>query len=709
MGSSRGPRSGRAFLQMEHLEDRTTPAYDPRLPLPAQIDAGVIASDRVTVLMNYGTSSAILGAAPFASQVKALGNSIYSVRLTPGADLGGAIAYLGSLPGVTAAEPDIIVRGQVQPNDTSYGSLYGPAKIGAEAAWNITTGNPNFVVAVIDSGVDYTHPDLAANMWTNPGEIPGNGVDDDGNGYVDDVHGWDFINDDNLPMDDLGHGTHVAGTIGAVGNNGIGVAGVNWNVKIMALKFLGANNFGSTSDAIAAINYALDMGVKLSNNSWGGPGGPSLALARTIGRAQAAGHIFVAAAANDSLNNDAFSYYPTNAFLTHNNVISVAAVDSNDELADFSNYGGTSVTLAAPGVDILSTLPGGTYGEKSGTSMATPHVAGAIALYWGANPTLTYLQVINKLKSSVDLIDGLKGKVATGGRLNVAKMFDAAVVPPIVVNAPAGSEVVRVLGAGGVTETALTPHPGFLGGIVAAAGDVTGDGVADVVTAATLGGHVKVFDGRTGAEIRSFYAFDGYRGPINLAVGDTNGDGIGDIIVAANLNGHVKIFDGRTGALTFSSLVYEGYRGAIAVAVADTDGDGRNELLTAADSGAGVHVKGFGAQSMDLRESFFATGKSDWTDFSISGVDLDMDGVAELLVSQGPRVQILNSRTKAVRADFIAFDPLTSGRVTVQGGQYYGDPAAELVVVQETQGTAQVRVFGGLNYSLIDSFVAGSR
>src|SRR5206468_3746935 len=141
-------------------------------------------------------------------------------------------------------------------------------KIGAPAVWNVATGDPDFVVGVIDTGVDYTHPDLAANMWTNPGEVEGNGIDDDGNGYIDDIHGWDFINNDNDPMDDVDHGTHVSGTIGAVGNNGIGVTGVNWNVKIMALKFLGPNG-GSTSGAIAAINYSINMGVKVTNNSWG--------------------------------------------------------------------------------------------------------------------------------------------------------------------------------------------------------------------------------------------------------------------------------------------------------------------------------------------------------------------------------------------------------------------------------------------------------
>ncbi|AMV29734.1 Thermophilic serine proteinase precursor [Gemmata sp. SH-PL17] len=705
MGAPRGPRFGRSFLQVEHLEDRTTPSYNPALPLNQQIAAGDVAGDRIIVVANSG---AALSSAPFVSSVHALGNNTYSVRLNAGTDVGGALAYYGGVSGVAWAEPDVILRAAVVPNDPSYGSMYGPAKIGAEAAWNITTGNSNFVVGVIDSGVDYTHPDLAANMWRNPGEIPGNNTDDDGNGYVDDVYGWDFINGDNDPMDDNGHGTHVSGTIGAVGNNNVGVTGINWNVKIMGLKFLGANNSGPISAAIEAVNYSAKMGVKVTNNSWGG-GGYSQALARSIALAQSAGQIFVVAAGNSGQDNDVTAAQPANYSTSFDNVITVAATDDSDELADFSQYGARTVTLAAPGVGILSTTPGDSYGLLDGTSMASPHVAGAIALYWGANPTLSYTQVVNKLKNSVDKLSNLTGKVSTGGRLNVAKMFNLTDIPPIVVDAPAGSEIVRVLGTGGETKLALDPYRGFLGGVVAAAGDLNGDGVADVVTAATLGGHVKVFDGATGQELRSFFGFAGYKGPINLAIGDVNGDGVGDIIIAANLNGHVKVFDGATGALTFSSFVYQGYQGSIAVSVADTDGDGNNDLVTAADGGAGVHVKAFAQGTLSAHDSFFATGPGDWSNFSISTADLDLDGTPELMVSQGPRVRVLNLQTKAARADFLAFDPLSKDRITVQAARYTGDPSAELVVIRETQGRSQVRVFDGPNYTLEDSFFADVR
>jgi subtilisin family serine protease len=424
---------GRARLAIEQLEDRTTPTkLDATLALPELVATGAVAGDRVNVVMAAGATSAAdaaaLAAAPFAQNVRALGFGIYSVTLAPGFDVGTALAFYGGTAGVQSAAPDAIVQLQKTPNDTSYSSLYGMTKIGAPTAWDTTTGS-NFVVAVIDTGVDYNHPDLAANMWTNPNETAGDGIDNDGNGFVDDVYGWDFANDDNNPMDDDGHGTHVAGTIGAVGNNSRGVAGVNWSVKIMALKFLGTNG-GYTSDAIASLNYAVAAGVKLSNNSWGG-GGYDSTLASAIGRARTAGHIFVAAAGNDGTNIDTTASYPASYIKSYDNVVTVAATNSSDALASFSNYGSGTVTLAAPGVSILSTTPNNSYSTYSGTSMAAPHVTGAIALYWGANSSASYSDVISKLKSSVDTVSGLSGKVATGGRLNVGKMFSTSPPPSV--------------------------------------------------------------------------------------------------------------------------------------------------------------------------------------------------------------------------------------------------------------------------------------
>ncbi|MFC2140576.1 S8 family serine peptidase, partial [Candidatus Auribacterota bacterium] len=332
---------------------------------------------------------------------------------------------------VAYAEPNFVMSVNKVPNDASFSKLWGmhnsgqtggkaDADIDAIEAWDTTTGSANMIVAVIDTGVDYTHPDLQANMWTNTGEVAGNGIDDDGNGYVDDYRGWDFYNDDYDPYDDNGHGTHCSGTIGGVANNGIGVAGVSWNVKIMALKFLSGGGSGYTSDAVKAVKYATDNGAKIMSNSWGG-GGYSQALKDAIDEANQKGILFIAAAGNSASNNDTNPHYPSS--YTSSNVISIAATDHSDNLASFSCYGATSVDIGAPGVSIYSTVPGNSYASYNGTSMATPHVAGACALVWSHYPDLTHSQIKQKILGGGDKISSLQGKVLTNARLNVGNII----------------------------------------------------------------------------------------------------------------------------------------------------------------------------------------------------------------------------------------------------------------------------------------------
>jgi subtilisin family serine protease len=360
-------------------------------------------------------------------------------RISGGLTVPQAIARYRNHPAVQFIEPNYIVSIVRTPNDPLFPQLWGlnntgqtgglpGADISATEAWETTTGTTDVVVGIIDTGIDYTHPDLAANIYTNPGEIPGNNIDDDANGFVDDVRGWDFINHDNDPMDDHGHGTHVAGTVGAVGNNGVGVAGVNWTVRLMPLKFLSSGGSGTTADAISAIEYATQAGVNVMSNSWGG-GGFSEALRLAIQDANAAGILFVAAAGNESNNNDLFPAYPASYDVP--NVIAVAATNHNDQIANFSNFGATSVDLAAPGVDILSTLPGGNYGQFSGTSMATPHVSGALALLLSRFPGMTVAAAKALVINSVDQLPSLNGLVLSGGRLNVARALEGPdSIPP---------------------------------------------------------------------------------------------------------------------------------------------------------------------------------------------------------------------------------------------------------------------------------------
>lgn len=350
------------------------------------------------------------------------------------------------------AEPDYIVQPLLSPNDANFGSLWAlnnsgqsggvvDADIDAVEAWQIANpaSGASLVVGVIDTGIDYNHPDLAANIWINTDEIAGNGIDDDGNGYVDDRRGWDFANNDNDPMDDHFHGTHVAGTIGAVGNNAAGVAGVIWNAKLMPLKFLGVNG-GTTSDAIEAIDYATANGCRLTNNSWGG-GGMSQSLSNAIQRAQDAGVLFVAAAGNSAQDIDANPSYP--AAYPQSIVLSVASSTHGDVLSGFSNYGVRNVDVVAPGSGILSTFPTtvtspmGAYGLPanyatiSGTSMAAPHVAGLAALLWAHQPGMSAETVKMRIMTRGDLLPATSTRVMSGRRINAsATVLMSGTEPP---------------------------------------------------------------------------------------------------------------------------------------------------------------------------------------------------------------------------------------------------------------------------------------
>lgn len=425
----------RSRLGMEALEDRTVPSTS-------------YAPDRIVVTFadptNEAANQALLTRPPLATTAERLGFGIYRVDLPAGASVDASAAAFRTMPGVQSVQADTVIQPQTVPNDPSFANQWAlqntgqsggvaGSDINAAAAWGVTTGTGSTTVAIIDSGVDYTHPDLAANMWRNPDEIAGNGKDDDGDGFADNVYGVNFVSNTGDPMDTDGHGTHIAGIIGAVGNNGVGLSGVNWKVKIMALKFMNSVSGGFMSDAIRAMDFAVANGAKVISNSWGS-GQSDAALSAAIGRARNAGVIVVCAAGNNSADTTTTPFYPANYTANWDNMVTVAATTTSDTLASFSNYGQSTITLAAPGVNIVSTLPGNQYGLKSGTSMATPFVTGAIALLWDLHPTWTYRQIINKLQQSVDYLPSLQGKVATGGRLDLAKLVDApsAVVPPTV-------------------------------------------------------------------------------------------------------------------------------------------------------------------------------------------------------------------------------------------------------------------------------------
>lgn len=452
-------RAFRSALRLESLEDRSVPSVTS------------LAHDPSRILVGYRTEAGI---------------NVQTVTLGAGISAAEAISRLRTDARVAFAEPDYTVSVSVIPNDANFGSLWGlhntgqsggtvDADIDAPEAWDLSVGSLQTVVAVIDTGIDYRHPDLYRNIWINQQEIPthirnnlvdsdgdglitfwdlnhpsnagkvndwnGNGyidagdilhnssgwedgIDNDGNGYVDDLIGWDWVNNDNDPIDDHNHGTHVAGTIGATGNDGVGVVGVNWRVQLVPLKFLSASGSGSTSNAINAVNYMVGKNIRISNNSWGG-GGYSSGLFNAINSARNIGHVFVAAAGNNSSNNDSTAFYPANYNL--DNIISVAATTRNDTLASFSNFGANTVDLGAPGASIYSTVRNGGYATYSGTSMAAPHVAGVVALIRSGDPEMSHNDVIQRILQSVDPLPALNGITVSGGRLNA---FNAIYQPP---------------------------------------------------------------------------------------------------------------------------------------------------------------------------------------------------------------------------------------------------------------------------------------
>lgn len=380
---------------------------------------------------------------------------LYHVKLAPGVALHQAIWALRRDPNVVYAEPNFVIEAFVSPNDPSFSSQWAldnvttpDADINAVGAWDLTTGSLEVVVAVIDSGVDYTHPDLAANMFQNLADCNVNGIDDDGNGHIDDCYGIDTINGDSDPMDDNDHGTHVAGTIGAVGNNAVGITGVAWNVKILPCKFLDATATGDTAGAIACLDYVAtlkDQGVNVvaSNNSWGG-GLSSQALADAIVAQRERGILFIAAAGNAGRDNDSLLTYPCSYDLA--NVICVAATDDRDLLASFSNYGRGTVHLGAPGVNILSSTPGNTYSEFSGTSMAAPHVTGAVALLYAQNPTRDWRGVRNLIMAGGEARSSLANTIS-GRRLDALGSLACADAPLVSRVRPLGSQIQVGIGA----------------------------------------------------------------------------------------------------------------------------------------------------------------------------------------------------------------------------------------------------------------------
>jgi uncharacterized repeat protein (TIGR01451 family) len=630
------------------------------------------------------------------------------------------VKALSHNPNIEYVEPNYVLRLVATPNDTRYAELWGLRNTGqtilgspgfpgsdtnAEAAWNVTTGSASIVVGVVDTGIDYTHPDLAANIWSNPGGV--------GNCAAG-THGFNAITRTCDPKDDHYHGTHVAGTIGAAGNNNAGIAGVNWTTSIMGLKFLGATGFGTTADAIVAIDFAVQakiagVNIRVLNNSWGG-GAFSRALLDVINKANEHDILFVAAAGNDSLNLDTFPVYP--ASYATPNMVAVAAIDNRDGIASFSNYGATSVHLGAPGVSVLSTIPGNAYAYLNGTSMASPHVAGVAALVLASAPGLTTAQLKSAILNNTDPISQLAGRTVTGGRLNAARAIGAPLGPEFTLSV---SPVARSISRGSLTTYTVTVNPanGFTDPVTlsvtglppgvtgtftppsttttstltltttqatpltTANFTIAGNGgsltrfvsAALTITAAPVGGSCPSFP------LRNFY---GSTSPTAIAIGDLNRDGVPDMVVAMVSSNRIAVHMGTFAGQFQAGNSYVVGSAPVSVAIGDVNGDGKPDVATANSNAHTVSVLAGGGDGTLQPAAHYAVGTNP---FAVAAGDFNADGKLDLAAANNGSANVsilLNAGDGTFGAP--AHYAAASGPFALAAGDLNADGALDLAV-----------------------------
>jgi subtilisin family serine protease len=638
------------------------------------------------------------------------------------------------------------VEAGITPNDPYYLRQWYLPKIQADLAWTKIRETPDITVAVIDSGVDINNPDLKNNIWVNQKEIAGNGKDDDHNGFIDDVNGWDFV--DNVPDPSpkfepgwteagISHGTMVAGIIGAEGNNGIGVTGVTWKTKIMPLRVLNDKGEGKISSVIRAIDYAVANGADIINLSFV-TFNYSEALQGAITRAYNAGVIVVAAAGNDQSNGEGRNtskspIYPAcmDGANGENMVIGVAATDALDQKAPFSSYGFNCIDITAPGISFFNTV---TYGGNpqapdqnydgywSGTSMAAPVVSGVMALVAQVNPDLSRNEIVNLVLGSADNISALNptylgqlghGRVNADRAVNLArdKMYDH--ITRLLIAPATGVNKLRISSVSGAVLNEFT-IPDFKTGFNVSSGDVNGDGESEIILAAEKGSEpwIRIYD-KKGKLLKQFLAYDkSFKGGVRLAVGDWDNNGVADIVTTPGPSGgpHVKIFNGEGRLLRqfFADDIKS--RGGLTVALGDVDNNGLNELIIGAGINRPPFVKIYSNQAK-LQSSFFVFPKT-----YLGGVNVAVGGVygradhhkESLIVAPAgkykPLVEIFNN-LGVMQKQFLAYGENWQGGINIAAGDISNDGKAEIITGAKSGATPHVRVFDGEG-GMIDSFYA---